>query len=117
MKNLPWVFVRRFSSSTQKVVECSTISPRIAAVTLNDPNRRNALSLQMLRDIKSVLGEISQKPEVGVVILRAQGNVFSAGHDLKEIERNRDNQDFHKELFGLVHFFNILFLSDIFKLH
>jgi enoyl-CoA hydratase/carnithine racemase len=58
---------------------------RIAAITLNRPNRRNALSLDLMRELTSCLHETSRRPGVHAVILAAAGNVFCSGHDLGEM--------------------------------
>jgi enoyl-CoA hydratase/carnithine racemase len=56
-----------------------------AVITLNRPERRNALSLEVMRELTGALEQVSQDPSVQVVILRANGPVFSAGHDLSEL--------------------------------
>ncbi|MCX6625667.1 MAG: enoyl-CoA hydratase, partial [Acidobacteria bacterium] len=53
--------------------------------TLNRPQRRNALSLELMRELVECLGEIGSNPEARVVILAAAGPVFSSGHDLSEM--------------------------------
>jgi enoyl-CoA hydratase/carnithine racemase len=58
----------------------------IALLTLHHPEKRNALSQAMLTCLLERLGELSQRsPQVKVVILRAEGPVFSSGHDLREL--------------------------------
>jgi enoyl-CoA hydratase/carnithine racemase len=56
-----------------------------AVITLNRPERRNALSLEVMRELTGALEQVSQDPSVQVVILRANGPVFSTGHDLSEL--------------------------------
>ena len=56
---------------------------RIATVTLARPEKRNALSLDMLQKVTKALESVPV--EAGVVVLDAEGRVFSAGHDLKEM--------------------------------
>ncbi len=58
---------------------------RIAVITLNNPKRRNALSRALLAALADDLDSIGQSRAVNVVIIRSQGPVFSAGHDLHEI--------------------------------
>src|SRR5437762_12780063 len=55
----------------------------IAIVTLNRPNRRNALSLDLMRELLECLRRIGDDKDVRAVILAAEGKVFSSGHDLK----------------------------------
>ena len=47
----------------------------IAIVTLNRPNRRNALSLELMQELIGCLGEIGGAREVRAVILAAAGKV------------------------------------------
>jgi enoyl-CoA hydratase/carnithine racemase len=57
----------------------------IALVTLNRPQRRNALSLALMQELIDCLGEIENRRDLRVVILAAAGKVFSSGHDLSEM--------------------------------
>jgi enoyl-CoA hydratase/carnithine racemase len=57
----------------------------IATITLNRPERRNALSLDMMLELIGSLSRIASDPEVGVVVLAAAGKAFSSGHDLSEM--------------------------------
>ncbi len=57
----------------------------IAIITLNRPNRRNALSLELMQELIGCLEEIGSSREVRAVILAAAGKVFSSGHDLTEM--------------------------------
>ncbi len=68
-----------------------------AVVTLNRPERRNALSLRMLQELTACFRALGQDAEVRAVILRANGPAFSAGHDLSEMV-GRDG-GFYRELF------------------
>jgi enoyl-CoA hydratase/carnithine racemase len=58
---------------------------RIATITLNRPEKRNALSLEVMEQLTRTLTEIGERRDVAVVILTAIGPVFSAGHDLGEL--------------------------------
>ena len=68
-------------------------SDGILCLTLNDPNRRNALSEGMLSALGAAFDAASDNPEVRTVILTAAGPVFCAGHDLKEMTAGRQNAD------------------------
>ncbi len=57
----------------------------IARVTLNRPEVRNALSLELMDEVVATLGSIGEDPSMQVVIMDATGSVFSAGHDLSEM--------------------------------
>ena len=56
-----------------------------AVVTLNRPERRNALSLELMLELIAALEEIGRGREVRAVILAAAGKVFCSGHDLSEM--------------------------------
>jgi enoyl-CoA hydratase/carnithine racemase len=58
---------------------------RIATVTLNRPEKRNALSLALMRELTTTLRKIGARRDVAVVILTGNGPAFSAGHDLSEM--------------------------------
>jgi len=68
-----------------------------AVVTLNRPERRNALSLQMLQELTACFRGIGEDSGSRAVILRANGPAFSAGHDIAEMS-GRDGA-FYRELF------------------
>ena len=57
----------------------------VAVVTLNRPQRRNALSLDLMQELIACLTEIGGSREIRAVILGAAGKVFSSGHDLSEM--------------------------------
>jgi enoyl-CoA hydratase len=61
-----------------------------ARITLNRPEKRNALSLQLLEELHEALWEADADREVHAVIVRGAGSCFSAGYDLTEKEKARD---------------------------
>ncbi len=71
-----------------------SISPEgVATLTLNNPERRNALSSPTLAALESLLTEISDDDAARVVVFRSEGPVFSSGHDLNELV-NGDAEDY-----------------------
>jgi len=56
-----------------------------AIVTLNRPERRNALSLDLMRRLLGALDELSADAGVRAVVIASTGKVFSSGHDLAEM--------------------------------
>lgn len=58
------------------------VSDNIARITLNRPERRNALNDGMFNDIGAGLHEANDDPDVRVVIIRGAGTSFGAGHEL-----------------------------------
>lgn len=63
------------------------VEDRLPAVviTLNRPETRNALSSPFMAEITEELRRQSRRPECRVIVLKANGPAFSAGHDLKEM--------------------------------
>ena len=61
----------------------------VLRLTLNDPATRNALSEGMLAALASALAEAAQEAAVRVIVLAANGPVFCAGHNLKEMTAAR----------------------------
>jgi enoyl-CoA hydratase/carnithine racemase len=56
-----------------------------AVVTLNRPQRRNALSLELMLELIDCLDAIGRDRAIRAVILAAAGKVFCSGHDLSEM--------------------------------
>ncbi len=54
-------------------------------LVLNRPERRNALSLTLLREMISTLAETAEDTSVHAVVVRGEGPAFCAGHDLSEM--------------------------------
>jgi enoyl-CoA hydratase/carnithine racemase len=59
----------------------------VAIVTLNRAQKRNALSLEVMRELIAAFEAIGADREIKAVILRGLGPAFSAGHDLREMLR------------------------------
>lgn len=57
----------------------------IGFLTLNNPEKINALSRRMIAELTDALSRFSEDLSVKVIILRAKGNHFCAGHDLTEM--------------------------------
>ncbi len=68
-------------------------------ITLNRPARRNALSLELMRELIAALREAGASREVRAVILAAAGKVFSSGHDLSEMTGRTIGE--YRELFDV----------------
>ncbi len=72
---------------------------QVAIVTLNRPERRNALSLALMKEMIVCLKEIGASARHRAVILAAAGPVFSSGHDLKEMTGRSVNE--YREIFAV----------------
>ena len=74
------------------------VSDRVATITLNRPERRNAVGPQMLRDLLAALAEAKRDPEVHVVLLTGAGEkAFSAGADLSAMSADEPEVLRHEE--------------------
>src|SRR5689334_967315 len=71
----------------------------VAVLTLNRPQRRNALSLEMMQEMIEALTAAGRDGEVRAVIVAAAGKVFSSGHDLSEMVGRDINE--YRRLFDL----------------
>ncbi len=69
----------------------------VRVVTLDRPQRRNALSLEVIREIDGALEEAAADRSVRVVVLRAEGPAFSSGHDLRELRAG--DEALHRTIF------------------
>src|SRR5881398_200893 len=61
-------------------------TPQITVVTLNRPERRNALSIQLLSELKATIKLASDETRERILILRGAGAAFCTGLDLKEAQ-------------------------------
>src|SRR5437868_11320528 len=62
----------------------------VATLTLNRPEKRNALSSALRAEIARAFGELAADDSVSVVILTGAGSVFCAGFDLSEFDQSGD---------------------------
>ncbi|HTU82740.1 MAG TPA: enoyl-CoA hydratase [Candidatus Acidoferrales bacterium] len=69
----------------------------IVTLTMARPEKRNALSLPMMRELEGAIRAVGESPDARVAILRGEGPAFSAGHDLRELV-DRD-EDAYREVF------------------
>ncbi len=67
------------------------IKNRIAWVTMNRPEKRNAISPKLAHEMLEVIEELAADDSCGVVVLTGAGESFSAGMDLKEYFRETDH--------------------------
>jgi enoyl-CoA hydratase/carnithine racemase len=68
-----------------------------ARITLNRPEKRNALSLELMEELIRALESIGADPESRTIVLEGAGPAFSAGHDLSEMVGR--NLGFYQQLF------------------
>ena len=68
-------------------------SGKIAILTLNRPTARNSLSEALLLALSESFAAIAKDRDIRAVVLAANGPVFCAGHDLKELTSRRSDHD------------------------
>ncbi|HEX8964323.1 MAG TPA: enoyl-CoA hydratase-related protein [Rhodocyclaceae bacterium] len=67
--------------------------PRIAVVTLFNPDKLNAINAAMWRRLAAVFEQLSADAQLRCVVIRGEGRVFAAGGDLEEFRTARDTVD------------------------
>ena len=87
----------RTSSSPEKErAEKDTASFRVADgiawVSFNRPEKRNAMSPKLNRRMMQILDELEYRADVGVLVLKGEGQAWTAGMDLKEYFRETEEQ-------------------------
>jgi enoyl-CoA hydratase/carnithine racemase len=68
-----------------------------ARITMNRPDKRNALSLELMDELITALRDASADPAARAIVIEGAGPAFSAGHDLSEMIAR--NEAFYRELF------------------
>jgi enoyl-CoA hydratase/carnithine racemase len=78
---------------------------RVLRITLNRPEKRNALNLQLCEELVDAVDNADSNREVGAIVLNANGPAFCAGMDLKEILGADQVQvaGIHERIFTTIH--------------
>lgn len=69
----------------------TSIKDRIGFISLNRPDKRNALNFQFVCELKEAFQSFSKNGDVKVIILKAEGIAFCAGADLEYIQQLQHN--------------------------
>ncbi|MBC6110375.1 enoyl-CoA hydratase/isomerase family protein [Pedobacter fastidiosus] len=67
------------------------VADRIATITINRPEKRNALNPQIISELTEAFIDASEDDLVKVIILKANGDAFSAGADLEYLQQLQNN--------------------------
>lgn len=70
---------------------------RVTTVTLNRPDKRNAMNPQLNNEMLDVLSRLARDPETEVLVLTGAGDSFSAGMDLQQYFRDTDDDPVEQE--------------------
>jgi len=73
---------------TYETIQIVERPDRVGMITLNRPEKRNAISIRMRRELSACLEHWKNNDAVGVVILTGAGTAFTAGFDLSEFKKS-----------------------------
>ncbi len=80
-----------------------SVTGAVLNLTMNAPEKLNALSDEMLAELQSTLDEVAMDRSIRVITLAGAGKAFCAGHDLKQMQAGRAAADggaaYFKDLF------------------
>src|SRR5438445_1036403 len=94
MLNIPKASDKSFADG--KILQ--TVNQGVGIVTFNNPEKRNAMSLDMWEGLGQSLIELRDDPDVRVVILTGAGDkAFVAGPDISQFEKTRHNAEASEE--------------------
>ncbi|KEO75123.1 enoyl-CoA hydratase/isomerase family protein [Anditalea andensis] len=87
------------------------IRDRIGYITLNRPEKRNALNAEMVRELKAALISMLEEETAKVIVIKAEGKIFCSGADLEYLrslqlytfEENLEDSRNLKDLFYLIY--------------
>ncbi len=73
-------------------------------LTLNRPDKLNALTVEMFRELRSHVADLRKDDAIGCVVIRGAGKCFSAGHDLGDIAEGEEvpSRGWHSETLRLL---------------
>ena len=103
-----------------KLVDYS-VKDRIGFITLNRPEKRNALSFELITELKNAIDQADKDERVKVIVLRANGETFCAGADLDGLqklqnfsrEENLEDSRHLKELFYKIYTLNKVVIAQV----
>lgn len=72
----------------------------IGWLTLNRPDRRNALSLELMENMVEKLELVAEDTDIRIVVIRGEGPAFCAGHDLSEMAGADHDIHHFREIFS-----------------
>ena len=84
----------------QNLIKIHDVTKNIVRIELTNGKKHNPLSLELMKSLTYSLKEISSRSNVRVLIISSEGPGFSAGHDLEELKRNKNDKEFFKILFN-----------------
>jgi 2-(1,2-epoxy-1,2-dihydrophenyl)acetyl-CoA isomerase len=92
---------RSIETGTEHVL--GRVEDRVASITLNRPERRNALSLEMFIGLERALVDAETSDDVGCVVLTGAGGAFCAGGDVKGMAKSSGSGGPGRGIDALIH--------------
>jgi methylglutaconyl-CoA hydratase len=98
-----------------------SVKERVGYITLNRPDKRNALSHELIEELKSTFTKAEQDVDVKIVVLNANGESFCAGADLAYLQQlqnfsydeNLADSNHLKELFLKIYSFKKIVIAQV----
>ncbi|HEX7094860.1 MAG TPA: enoyl-CoA hydratase-related protein [Acidimicrobiales bacterium] len=78
------------------------VRDRVAVVTLDDPGRRNAISLAMNDELVAAMDELEERDDVGAIVVTGAGSAFCAGAELGELQASADEEGLRRIYAGFL---------------
>lgn len=97
------------------------VQDRVGFITLNRPEKRNALSFELVDELKAAFSQAEDDEQVKVIVLKANGEAFCAGADLGYLqklqnfsrEENLNDSRHLKELFYKIYTLNKIVIAQV----
>ncbi len=84
-----------------ETVLLTQVRDRVATLTLNRPDKLNAVNIQLLEEAGAVLKNWSRDPEIGAIVVTGSGRAFCAGGDVSMMAAPEDNSTLEQKIDGL----------------
>lgn len=88
--------------AAERPIVATFLHEGVYRIVMQRPERMNALSQDMMHALSKELTKAAQDPAIRVVVLGAEGKVFCAGHDLKELTAARAEADGGKATYAAI---------------
>ena len=74
------------------------VTDRVATLTLNDPDRRNAINLALNDELIAAIDDLESRDDVGAIVVTGAPPAFCAGADLEDLKNSR-----HRDSLGKIY--------------
>jgi enoyl-CoA hydratase/carnithine racemase len=73
---------------------------QVGLITLNRPDQRNALSLELMNEMQEQLDLISKDPDIHVIVIKGKGYAFCTGHNINELVGEKYDINYYQNIFS-----------------